>query len=88
MIALGEVLEARKEKIGPDQAWVMLGRARRILVGQGVKFQEFSGEEGQKAAILEAALGRSNTLRAPALKVGGDFIVGFSLPMYEKFFGK
>jgi len=60
-----------------------------IYAGKGKKFVYFNlrkekpGEDDLKKALL----GRSGTLRAPAMKVGKTLIVGFNEDMYREIFG-
>ncbi len=62
--------------------------ADRILVARGKKWLEFTADEpagdDELAAVL---LGRSGTLRAPALRVDDAFVVGFHQEGYEALFG-
>jgi hypothetical protein len=41
-----------------------------------------------KEAILSQVLGRSGKLRAPTLRIGKRFLVGFSESLYEQFAGQ
>ena len=38
-------------------------------------------------AIAKVILGRSGTLRAPAIRIGDDFLVGFHQEAYAEVFG-
>ncbi len=38
-------------------------------------------------AIAKVILGRSGTLRAPAIRIGDDFLVGFHQEAYTEIFG-
>jgi len=85
-IEVVEVVEARKEKIEADAAWEILQDASEVLVAKGKKSITFSGEDLARDAVLAVVLGRSGTLRAPTLKIGERFIVGFNEDIYSSAF--
>ena len=76
--------DARKEKIEAEGAWELFSGATSIVVTKGRKVFEFSPDDTNRAEILQLALGRSQTLRAPTLKINNSFIVGFSEENYDK----
>lgn len=80
-----KTLEARKEKIGTDAAWNLFREAREVVVAKGKSSTVFHPEQDDKAAILGACMGRSGTLRAPTLKVGDRYLVGFNEQMYRTY---
>lgn len=82
-IAVRETVEARKVKIQKDQAWDMLRTADEIIVGRGGRFVVLRPSEAGRKDILDQCLGRTGTLRAPVLKIGRRFLVGFNRDMYE-----
>ncbi len=82
-----ETVEARKEKIVEQDAWNILKESSEIIVGKGKKFQIFDPSKDAKEDILAASLGRTGNLRAPALKIGKRFIIGFNEDMYKQFVG-
>jgi len=82
-IKIGEIVEARKEKIGALDAWELLSPAAKIVVSKGKKSFEFVPDDSSRQEILKLVLGRSQTLRAPTLKINDKFIVGFSEDNYE-----
>lgn len=82
-IAIRETVEARKSKIPADQAWNMLRRADEIIVARGSRFVVLQPSQDSRTAILDQCLGRSGTLRAPVLKIGQRYLVGFNRDMYK-----
>lgn len=80
-----ETVEARKVKISEDRAWDMLGRSEEIVVGRGAKFIVLHPSRHSRQEILDHCLGRTGTLRAPVLKIGKRFLVGFNRGMYESY---
>lgn len=84
-MAIRETVEARKVKISEDRAWDMLGRAEEIVVGRGGTFIVLHPSQNSRQEILDHCLGRTGTLRAPVLKIGKRFLVGFNRDMYESY---
>lgn len=80
-----ETVEARTVKISGDQAWDMLRRAEEIIVGRGSKFFVLQPSRNSRQEILDHCLGRTGTLRAPVLKIGERFLVGFNRDMYDSY---
>lgn len=71
-------VDARKEKMAADLVWELLQEASEIVVAKGKKVLEFSVDKFQREEILAEVLGRSGTLRAPTIKIGNKFLVGFN----------
>lgn len=81
-------VDARKNPIDREAAWSMLSGGERILIASGRKTKEFTPDTGNREEILKGALGRSGTLRAPTLRIGRTFYLGFNTAMYEALAGK
>ena len=73
--------------IGSEAAWLLLAGASAIHVGRGAKVQVVTPGDTGREELLALVLGRSDTLRAPTLQVGSEFLVGYSEEMYRRFFG-
>ena len=82
-IAVSETADARKEKIEGERAWELFQGASEVLIAKGKKILHLSPSETDKETVLASALGRSGTLRAPTLKIGDRFLVGFNEEMYS-----
>ena len=65
----------------------MLAGAARVMVGRGEKMESFIPAEEVRPEIIAKVMGRSGTLRAPALRVGAEFLIGYGEEMYRRFFG-
>ena len=85
---IGETVEARQVPIAGEQAWELLQGAEEIPVGRGPKVVVLHPATDSRQDILAHCLGRSGTLRAPALKIGKRLLVGFNEEMYRKFVNK
>lgn len=85
---IGETVEARQLPISGEQTWDLLQGAEEVIVGRGRKVVVLHPATDTREDILAHCLGRSGTLRAPALKIGKRFLVGFNEEMYRKFVNK
>ena len=64
----------------------MLKSASLIRTGKGKKTNVWNPSIDQKEEILKDVIGPSGNLRAPAWRVGTEFIVGFNTELYEEMF--
>ena len=65
----------------------MLKSASLIRTGKGKKTNVWNPSIDAKEEILKDVIGPSGNLRAPAWKVGTEFIVGFHPELYQEMFG-
>ena len=65
----------------------MLKSASLIRTGKGKKTNVWNPSTDEKEEILKDVIGPSGNLRAPAWKIGTEFIVGFNPELYEEMFG-
>lgn len=63
--------------------WERLESAESVHVVKGKRVDVFNPNDGSQDDILAAVMGRSGNLRAPTLKVGDTFFVGFNEKLYE-----
>ena len=75
--------DARKEQMDASAVWDLMGRAERIVVAKGRRVVTFVPTEDTQESILKAVMGRSGNLRAPTLRSGEIFFVGFNSTLYE-----
>ena len=87
-IVIKETVDARKEPLADNDAWEHLQNGEEIVVGRGKKYLSFKPSKTNKNEILQNCLGRTGNLRAPALKIGDTFIVGYTEDMYAEYLGK
>lgn len=59
----------------------------RVVATRGKKVLTFDEPASRADEVLEVAMGRSGTLRAPTLRVGTTLVVGFSEELYRDQFG-
>jgi hypothetical protein len=88
-IAVRETVDARKVRYGKSDLKKLFKGAGRIVTARGKKSVEFDLREGfpKLDELAKATLGPSGNLRAPALKLGKDWVIGFGEPAWEEYFG-
>jgi len=77
-------VDASKQKIGPDALASLFGQAGQIVVAKGKKLLTFdlAAANLDQAELAAAVIGPSGNLRAPTLRVGTDWLVGFHQDTY------
>ena len=75
--------DARKEKMESEAVWELMGSAERIVVAKGRRVESFVPTEDPQDVILKAVLGRSGSLRAPTVRTGDVFLVGYNETLYQ-----
>ena len=70
-----------------EEAWSLLAGVKEIVVAKGKTYVRLDPYQNSKEDILKQTLGRSGTLRAPALLLGDRLLVGYSDGLYTQFFG-
>ena len=78
---------ANKVKFNRDEALNLVNNVTSVRVAKGKKHIEFNLGSHDEEALVKAMLGPSGTLRAPAMRVGQTFIVGYHPEIYEEVFG-
>ena len=61
----------------------MLSAGNSITTAKGKKVRAFDPGKDDKATILKQAMGPSGNLRAPTLRMGNRFVIGFNPDLYE-----
>lgn len=59
-----------------------MAKASKILIAGGRKVEEVMPQEAAKEELLAKIIGRSGTLRAPALRQGDVFYIGYNDELY------
>ena len=60
-----------------------MGSAERIVVAKGKRVETFVPTEDARESILKMVMGRSGSLRAPTVRSGEVFFVGFNSALYK-----
>ena len=79
-----EEVNAAKDTVSGDAIWRLLGEADSIMVAQNKNILEFSPARDDREEILSKVAGRTGNLRAPTLRVGKTFYVGFNEELYTR----
>ena len=75
--------DARKEKLEADAVWDLMESAESIVVAKGKSVETFQPNEQVRESLLKAVLGRSGSLRAPTIKSGEVYYVGYNDTLYS-----
>lgn len=73
-------------KLQRADAETLLRKAGTMTVAKGKKVQEFQGGKAAKDAV-DAMLGSTGNLRAPAIVAGKTLLIGFNEEAYSAVFG-
>ena len=87
---LDEQVDARKERIGRDEALKLLKGMTKLIVAKGKKVTEvdLKKDRPDDDALAGLLLGPTGNLRAPTQKIGKTLLVGFHEDAYAELFGK
>ncbi len=77
-------VNAKTQPLPDEKAWQLIADANKVYVASGSKIIEFDPATADKTAMLKLITGRSGNLRAPSLKLGNDFYIGYNTEMYEQ----
>ena len=79
-------VDAKKEVCQGEDAYVLVKSAEKVVVASGQKTIEYDPKTADKNELLGKITGRTGNLRAPALKIGKVYYIGFNVGMYESTF--
>ncbi len=82
--------DARKDRIGRSEALKLAKGMRRIVAtrGRGIVEIDMTGAAPSEAELAKAIVGPTGNLRAPAIRVGDQLLVGFNEDAYGKVLAK
>jgi len=84
-----EFVLANKVKIHRDEALSLVRAADALVVSRGKKLLRFNlADRPSDDELAKVILGRSGTLRAPAMRVGSVFVVGYHAEGYDELFAQ
>ena len=81
-----ETVDAKKTRFGKTDLKALFADATKLVVAKGKKVQEFDPAKDTAADIAAAALGPSGNLRAPAIRAGKTWYIGFNEDAYGQRF--
>lgn len=76
--------DARKQSYTSEAALRLLEGAEKVYVAVGKNIMEFEPATADRELLLKKVIGPSGNLRAPALRVGKVFYIGYHPEMYNK----
>jgi hypothetical protein len=77
-------VNAKKQTYIGEDAWSVVAGAEKVYVASGKNIIEFKPASTNKDEILKKITGRTGNLRAPTLKRGNVFYVGFNADLYNQ----
>jgi len=82
-------VDARKERLGPDEAIKLTQDVSEIIAAKGKKVVRFhlAKDKPSRDDLLAVLLGPSGNLRAPTLRKGKKLLVGFDVGAYSEVLG-
>ncbi len=81
-VEVSEEINAAKDTIQRDEVWDLIADAEKVYVTSGKKIFEFDPESAEKEEVLTKATGRTGNLRAPAVRRGAVFYIGYNDELY------
>ena len=81
-----EQVDAKKERIGAEDALALLEGMSKLVVAKGKKLTEVDlrKDRPDDETLVRLMLGPTGNLRAPTLKVGKTMLIGFNDESYTK----
>jgi hypothetical protein len=76
-------VNAKNETYSGEDAWNVIADASKVFVASGKNILEFDPASADKEELLKKITGRTGNLRAPALKQGDVFYIGYNVEMYN-----
>ena len=78
-VKLPEPTDAKKEKIGPEQAVEMARQATQLIAAKGKKVVKYDLKKDNPSDedLIKVMIGPSGNLRAPTLRTGKKIFIGF-----------
>jgi len=88
-IDTAEQVDAKKVRMGPEQALGLLKEVDELHVAKGAKVVhlDLKKDKPTRAVLLALLLGPSGNLRAPTLRKGRTLLVGFDEATYKAVLG-
>lgn len=82
-------MDARKERYGAKDLDKLFEGTSKLIAVRGKKAQTFDLKNGgyERAEFEKAVLGPTGNLRAPAMRMGKTWLVGFGEETYDEIFG-
>jgi hypothetical protein len=76
-------VDAKRQVFPGEAAWQVIAEAEKVYVASGKKIIQFDPADADKQVMLKKITGPSGNLRAPTLRFGKIFFIGFHPQMYD-----
>lgn len=83
-ISIDKEVDAKKQTYTGEDVWTLVSGADKVYVASGKKTVEFDPANCDKEEILKKITGRTGNLRAPTLKRGSIFYIGYNADLYDR----
>ena len=83
-ISVETEVNAKKQTYTGEDAWKVVAGADKVYAASGKNIIEFDPVTANKEEMLKKITGRTGNLRAPTLKRGNVFFVGYNADMYDR----
>lgn len=83
-IEIVEEVNAAKNTITEENVWGQVGDARELVVASGKKILRYDPASADREEVMAKITGRTGNLRAPALRIGDTYYIGFNVELYEQ----
>jgi arsenate reductase-like glutaredoxin family protein len=84
-IAVTEQVDARKHRFTEKEAWQLMSGCTQVYIARGKSWAAYDlTDETQAAEISQKMLGPHGTMRAPAMRFGKVFAIGFNPEMLDE----
>ena len=80
-------MNAAKERFGEDALDDLFAGSKKIVVMKGKKVVTFDPGSDEHEDIAKVALGPTGNLRAPAVRTGKTWVIGFNEDAWTEIFG-
>lgn len=77
-----EEVDARKLSLQGEEAWNLMAKAEKIVIAGGRNVEEIVPNAKTKEEVLSKIVGRTGNLRAPSVRKGDVFYVGYNDELY------
>ncbi|MSQ48130.1 MAG: hypothetical protein EXR78_07045 [Deltaproteobacteria bacterium] len=83
------IVDARKERFGPDAALKLTKEVSEVIAAKGKKVVRFNlaKDKPSRDDLLAVLMGPSGNLRAPTIRKGKKLLVGFEPTAYAEVLG-
>ena len=85
-IKIAETVSA-SQKLQASDAMLLLGSASKLITMKGKKVSEFNVQDKVDTDAVDAMLGPTGNLRAPTIRIGSTYLVGYNEEIFSAEFG-